>query len=125
MTKRSEFTLKTKLEAMALYMRCPKCGEKFGTIKNVHFDHIETDKMGGSNRVDNCQPLCVKCHDLKTNGRKHTSLNSDKHTIAKHKRLTGQTKTGPKEKINSPWFQTNKDGPWKKKMDGSVERRER
>lgn len=125
MTKRSEFTLKTKLEAMALYMRCPKCKEKFGSIKNVNFDHINTDRMGGKNTVNNCMPLCVKCHDLKTNGRKHTSLNSDKHTIAKHKRITGQTKTGPKAKIKSRGFKTNRNSPWKKKMNGGLERRER
>lgn len=122
---RKEFSLKTKLEAMAFYMRCPKCDQKLGHISNVEFDHINPDAMGGLNDAANCMPLCKSCHKKKTNGRKHTTLNSDKHTIAKHKRLTGQTKTGPKAKINSPGFKTNKESPWKKKMNGSVERRER
>lgn len=120
---RSEFTQKTKLEALAKYCRCPKCGGQFGHISKVEFDHELADGLGGSNTADNCVPLCKTCHKIKTNGRKHTTLSSDKHTIAKSKRLRGLTKAGPKKKIQSRGFQTNKASDFKKTMGGSVVRR--
>jgi len=120
---RSEFTQKTRLEALAKYCRCPKCGGQFGHISRVQFDHIEPDGIQGKNDVDNCMPLCKACHSLKTNGRKHTSLNSDKHAIAKSKRLRGLTKTGTKKPIQSRGFQTNRDSEFKAKFGGGVERR--
>lgn len=119
---RLEFTLKTKLEAIVLNARCPSCGVKFGKLSDVEFDHRIPDAMGGSNTIDNCVPLCKACHKLKTNGKKHTSLGSDKHTIAKSKRLRGETKNGPKKKIQSRGFQTNRDSEFKATFSG-VERR--
>lgn len=119
---RSEFAQKTKLEALAKYCRCPKCGGQFGHISKVEFDHIEPDAMQGKNDLDNCMPLCKACHKIKTNGKKHTTLGSDKHTIAKSKRLRGETKNGFKKKIQSRGFQTNKDSEFKQTFSG-VERR--
>ena len=120
MSKRNEFTLKTRLEAMAKYMRCPSCDEKFGQISNVEFDHIMPDALDGLNDVENCMPLCIKCHKKKTNGKKHTTLNSDMHTIAKSKRLRGITKQGPKKKIASRGFNKNLTN----KFDGTVVRKQ-
>lgn len=119
---RSEFTLKTKLESLVLNAKCPSCGVKFGKLSDVEFDHEIPDAMGGSNTVNNCVPLCKACHKLKTNGKKHTSLGSDKHTIAKSKRLRGLTKNGTKKPIQSRGFQTNKDSEFKQTFSG-VERR--
>ena len=118
---RSEFTTKTKLEALVKYAKCPKCGVKFGKLSDVDFDHEIPDAMGGSNTVDNCVPLCKACHKIKTNGKKHTTLGSDKHTIAKSKRLRGETKNGVKKKIKSRGFQTNRDSKFKSKIGGGVE----
>tara|TARA_R100001086_G_C11840811_1_gene259065 strand:- start:2256 stop:2627 length:372 start_codon:yes stop_codon:yes gene_type:complete len=120
---RSEFTQKTKLEALAKYARCPKCGGQFGKLSEIDFDHELADGLGGDNTVDNCVPLCKACHKLKTNGKKHTTLGSDKHAIAKSKRLRGLTKTGTKKPIQSRGFQTNKDSEFKAKFGGGVERR--
>lgn len=119
---RSEFTIKTKLEALVRYAKCPKCGQRFGKLSDVDFDHEIPDAMGGTNTVDNCVPLCKACHKLKTNGRKHTTLGSDKHIIAKSKRLRGETKNVPKKKIQSRGFQTNRDSDFKNTFSG-VERR--
>ena len=118
---RSEFTTKTKLEALVKYAKCPKCGVKFGKLSDVDFDHEIPDAMGGSNTVDNCVPLCKACHKIKTNGKKHTTLGSDKHTIAKSKRLRGETKNGVKKKIKSRGFQTNRDSKFRSKIGGGVE----
>lgn len=101
---RKNFTQKIKLEALAKYARCPECNGQFGTLSSIDFDHIEADALGGDNTVENCRPLCKACHSLKTNGRKHTSYGSDKHAIAKNKRINGLTKTGPKAKIKNRGF---------------------
>jgi hypothetical protein len=46
-------------------------------------------------------------HAEKTNGKKATSYGSDKHAIAKLDRLTGETCTGPRQKIAQ-----RADGGW-------------
>lgn len=94
MTKRAEFTQKTKLEAMARYLRCPgvpekhiTCGKAFGKLANIEFDHIKRDEIDGDNSPENCRPLCAACHRVKTSGVGATSAGSDTHMAAKGKRL--------------------------------------
>lgn len=124
MIKRKSFNNKHRAEIFADKKGiCILCGHKISAKEAYHIDHYKPLAMGGTNEISNLYPVHIKCHALKTNGKNHTSLNSDKHTIAKHKRLTGQTKTGPKAKIRSQGFQTNRNSPYKKKMDGSLERR--
>lgn len=93
--KRAEFSLKTKLEAMIRYTRCPgleeknhKCGRPFGSITNIHFDHIARECQTHDNSVENCRPLCKECHRLKTSGTKATSAWSDVGMEAKSKRVS-------------------------------------
>jgi 5-methylcytosine-specific restriction endonuclease McrA len=111
--KRAEFTQKTKLEAMARYLRCPgvpekqrECGKPFGKLSAVQFDHIKRDEIDGDNSPENCRPLCAECHQLKTSGNGATSAGSDTHMAAKGKRLRGETKTGKKAKIPNRGFPT-------------------
>lgn len=111
--KRAEFTQKTKLEAMARYLRCPgvpekqrQCGRPFGRLSEVRFDHIAAETFTHDNSPENCRPLCQECHDLKTNGTGATSAGSDQHMAAKGRRLRGETKQGPKAKIRSRPFPT-------------------
>lgn len=73
--------------------------------------HGETSVNDQSNRG----PAHIDCAKKKTT--------KDRKDIAKAKRLAGETKTGPKPKIQSRGFATNRDGPMKKKMDGSVVKR--
>ena len=96
--KRAEFTLKTKLESMARYLRCPgvpekqvTCGQPFGKLSAVRFDHIAAETFTHDNSAENCRPLCEACHALKTDGNGATSAGSDKHMSAKVKRLRGET----------------------------------
>jgi 5-methylcytosine-specific restriction endonuclease McrA len=110
--KRAEFTQKTKLEAMARYLRCPgvpekqrECGKPFGKLSAVQFDHIKRDEIDSDNSPENCRPLCEECHRLKTSGNGATSAGSDTHMAAKGKRLRGETKTKPKAKIANRGFQ--------------------
>lgn len=111
--KRAEFTLKTKLEAMARYLRCPgvpekrhACGKPFGRLSAVKFDHIAAETFTHDNSPENCRPLCSECHALKTDGNGATSVGSDKHMAAKGRRLRGELKPKKKVKIRSRPFPT-------------------
>lgn len=57
----------------------------------------------GNDQKPDCL-LCIPCADRKTNGTKATTYGSDKHAIAKVKRLRGETKQGPKKKIQGRGF---------------------
>ncbi|MGI9345543.1 MAG: HNH endonuclease [Gammaproteobacteria bacterium] len=74
---------------MAAYdNKCASCSVQLGVCaKDHHIDHIHALGLGGSNADDNLQPLCIGCHNWKTNRGKATSYGSDKHAIAKAKRL--------------------------------------
>src|SRR5690242_8399457 len=81
---RSEFTLKTKREALAragdgdpFRARCEAVGEVYGLepgqrcnwplSKAVEFDHYpERAADGGNNDLSNCVAVCPKCHAHKT-----------------------------------------------------------
>ncbi len=109
--KRAEFTQKTKLEAMARYLRCPglvernlKCGKSFGKLSEIDFDHSKRDEIDGDNSPENCRPLCKECHRLKTSGNGATSAGSDTHMAAKGKRIRGELKVRKKAVIKSRGF---------------------
>lgn len=111
--KRAEFTTLTKLRAVARYLRCPgvpekrrQCGKAFGRLEDIRFDHVAAETFTHDSSPENCRPLCQECHDLKTFGSRATSAGSDVHMAAKGKRLRGETKQGPKAKIQSRPFPT-------------------
>ena len=68
---------------------------------------------GGSADLSNCLAVCLKCHKWKTR-------TFDIPQVAKGKRVRDQHQ-GIKRPIRS--FPTNRDGPFKKRLDGIVERR--
>lgn len=126
----------TKKQFMALWIRqdgkCALSGIKMRPSDKIHDDHLVAiwkadengqiywladDEMIDVNDLRNRQLVLKEEHDKKSK--------TDTKSAAKDKRLRGQTKTGPKVKINSRGFQTNKDGPFKAKFGGGLERRER
>ncbi|WP_316859963.1 HNH endonuclease signature motif containing protein [uncultured Cohaesibacter sp.] len=118
-TVREEFSKKTKAEAFLRDGgRCVKCGTKLSPDA-TEYDHIEPCGLGGDNSLDNCQCLCGECHKEKTKG--------DVKTIAKVKRIHNKhvgIETRKKQKLPSRPFPGSKQSGWKKKLDGSVERRQ-
>lgn len=96
--------------------RCASCDIP-RPLGNMIAEHWLPVALGNQDKPD-CL-LCVWCADRKTNGTKATTYGSDKHAIAKVKRLRGETKQGPKKKIQSRGF----DKTLRKRMDGTVERR--
>ncbi len=77
------------------------------------YDHIKALVNDGENRENNIQLLCEICHLHKT--REDVAMKTATYRVrSKH--------LGIKRKKRSS-FQTNKTGPFRKKMDGTVERR--
>lgn len=116
---RAEFTKPTKRDAfMRAEGRCEgklpngqRCNVRLHSGA-VHYDHIIAEWLTRDNSLENCQCLCLPCHKDKTG-------NSDVPAIAKVKRIQDRER-GIKKRSS---FQTNKDGPFKKKINGEVVRR--
>jgi 5-methylcytosine-specific restriction endonuclease McrA len=66
MTKRQEFSRKTKAKAFERCKGfCESCGVKL-TVGKYHYDHEIPDALGGENVLENCKVLCTACHGTKT-----------------------------------------------------------
>jgi 5-methylcytosine-specific restriction endonuclease McrA len=110
---RQEFSKSTKLKAfLAAKGLCKNCGIKLSTA-NVEFHHDKECTFGGDAKLDNCVPLCKNCHRAVT---KQQAPVIAKSSAVRAKNL------GIKPKRKSS-FQTNRDGAFKKRMDGTVVRR--
>lgn len=84
MTKRKEFTSRTKIKAFeATGGRCNRCTRKVGLGgEPAEYHHKVTCEDGGDNSLDNCEVLCAACHSHQTHkieapakaeGRRHTA----------------------------------------------------
>ena len=112
-TPRKEFSRKTKLAA---YMRanghCEQCGSRL-QVGRFRYDHISPDYFSKDNSLENCMVICtIVCDPPKTA--------RDQAIIAKSKRI--QDKAIGALKSNRPMPGSRASG-WRKRMDGTVERR--
>lgn len=73
---------------------CPLCSMRLLPEHKVIREHLFALGRGGEDIESNQAYVHKPCADLKTNGKKQTTLGSDKYEIAKTKRL----KAGPKER---------------------------
>lgn len=93
---------------------CHLCNGKINGAREAwDISHDIPLELGGADDDENSKPAHRKCH------RKHTS-EVDIPLIAKMKRREARN-NGSESKRSS--FQTNKNGPFKKKLNGQVERR--
>lgn len=88
--------------------RCP-CKLSPGKF---HYDHDLADWLGGEPTLENCVVLCIPCHHEKTAG-------SDIPAIAKAKRIQDRER-GIRKKSTFPG---SRDSKFRKRMNGTVERR--
>lgn len=117
---RKNFTKNTKLAAWSRAGgHCEVCGAKITAANGpTQYDHIVPDALGGDNSLENCQVLCKRpCHDLKT----HKPIDGDVPRIAKAQRGY-EKRANVREKRGRPLPGTKASG-FRKKMDGTVERR--
>lgn len=102
--------------------RCPRCCEKL-VAERIIDEHLIPLDQGGTNALENRALYCTACARSKTA--------EDVSTSARGRRLrgeTGQRKRQTRRKAGQharPSFSTNREGPWKRKMDGTVEPRPR
>lgn len=123
MAKRAEFTTLTKLKAMMRYIRCPgvfelgiKCGKRLGSLSETEFDHIMRNEIKPDNSPENCRPLCIECHDLKT--RKKDTVEAKKG-----RNLRGENKPKVSRPIKSKPFPTPEERKaMKERMSGKAEK---
>jgi hypothetical protein len=79
------------------------------------FDHNIPDGLGGDNSLENCKLLCIKaCHDTKTHMQ-------DNPIMQKADRVLKKTYGVSKSRNPMPGSRGSK---WKRKMDGTIVRRD-
>jgi len=104
--------------------RCANCGVKlnFDKPRMIVDEHLTPLFSLGSNDLENRALWCVDCAKAKT-----SNESGDRAKVRRH---TGQTtsqysrrKARGGSSIQGRGFQTNKDGPFKQKIGGGIERR--
>ena len=112
MTRRAEFTRKTKLAAWERDGgRCRHgCGKKLHPGDRVEYDHIIRCELKPDNSLENCQVLCGACHDYKTH-------KQDAPAAAKSRRVRAAHAGASKPKHIMPG---SRGHHLKKLLDGTV-----
>lgn len=91
---------------------CEACGLKLQTGR-IHYDHIIADALGGEPTLENCACICTACHAVKTR-------TQDVPTIAKSNRIRDAHRGITRTKRPMPGSRAS---GWKRKLNGTVERR--
>lgn len=104
---------------------CEGAGLKYGLADGVrcnrslsygvHFDHVNPDGNGGKPTLENCAAVCPECH-------KHKTFKEDVPRIAKMKRQRDRN-NGIRRTKGRPMPGSKASGI-RKRMDGTVERRD-
>lgn len=94
--------------------RCHLCGEKIGLAERWDIEHVVALALGGDEAPmsENLQPAHAACHAPKTS--------EDAGRIAKAKRVEARHLGAKKPRSVLPGSRAS---GWKKKIDGSVEKR--
>ncbi|MDP3675569.1 MAG: HNH endonuclease signature motif containing protein [Novosphingobium sp.] len=101
--------------------RCPACGEKLKADQIID-EHLNPLDSGGSNDLSNRALFCLGCAREKTIDDTAASMHG--------RRVRGEIGQKRRRELRrtKPWtqagtFPTNRNGRWKKKMNGRVVRR--
>ena len=64
---RRTLTTLQKLHVLTRYARCPMCGEQFGALSEIDFDHTGQLELTHDNSLENFRPLHREgCHKRKS-----------------------------------------------------------
>lgn len=124
MARSAEFSKRTKREALKRSGgKCEATGKMYGlapgarcnaTLSHgVEFDHIILEANSHDDSLENCAAVCIPCHKFKT--AKHDTPLAAKTLRQQDKNLGIRRKGNP--------MPGSKASGWKRRMDGSVERR--
>lgn len=130
MSRRRRLTKRQKAQLFLEHNgQCASCGVKL-QINEVEWDHREERRMAvdetdaaAREQLSNFQPLCETCHRAKTAEWSGIHAKAERQGGRRGSQYR-RRKDGKTHPISSRGFQTNKDAPFKKRMDGSVVRRD-
>lgn len=91
---------------------CHLCDRRIQAGEKWEVEHVIPLALGGADGESNMRPAHVKCHAIKTKA-DNAAWSKSKRMKAKH--------VGAARKRSS--FPCGKDSPWRKKINGTVERR--
>lgn len=113
--RREEFSNKTRVQAWERSGgHCEQCTRKLFP-GDIEYDHRIPDGLGGSNDLENCVVLCRSCHGVKT-------AKADVPQIAKAKRVSAKHFGAKKSTFGR--LPGSRDSKFKKRIDGTVVRRD-
>lgn len=121
---RSEFSRKTRRDALVRSgMLCEASGPRYGHAEGhrcnlplgygVEFDHDLEAELGGDNSLENCRAICIACHRFKTRQGTRDLRKADR----------ARDKASGAMKRKSRPMPGSRDSQWKRRMDGTTERR--
>lgn len=109
---RREFSPKVKRAAFERAKgHCEDCGQKLFP-GNIEYDHAREDFFEGEPTLDNCVVLCRGCHRVKTAAMRPI-VDKTRRQAAKNAGIKAKSSPLPGSKASG----------WRKRMDGTVERR--
>lgn len=113
-TKRGALSTRKKLAIWERERgRCMKCGIRLSAGAFI-FEHVRALELGGTDTEDNMRLTCLPCAKEKTK--------VDHSTAAKAKRQKSAALGLKSSKTPMPF---GRNSPWKRKMDGTIERRKK
>ena len=111
---RRNFPAKVKLAAFERSGgMCEECGAKLFSGR-WECDHIVTDHLGGGNDLANARALCRDCHAKKT------GADAKAHAKVRSVRARHLGAKAPKKPMPG-----GRKSPWKRRLDGTVVRRDK
>ena len=93
--------------------RCHKCGRKIGPCEQRTFEHVIALINGGQNRESNLDLTCSWCLPVKN--AEDVAIKSDVYQKRRKHILGNKSKSRP--------MPGSRDSQWKRRMDGTTERR--
>lgn len=91
--------------------QCEGCGNELRS-GGVYYEHMDPDGLGGDNTLENCQVRCANCKKAK-----------DKVDNARMTKADNVAKASYGLKRKKKPFPGSRASGWKRKIDGTVERR--
>lgn len=106
------------------FMQCPLCGKPIteDQVPHIERDHIQPLGLGGEDTAENSQFAHARCHSRKTHEEDRPIMHKADRQAGKTGQMARRKRRGGSSIKTRP-MDGSKASAWKKKMDGTVERR--